>query len=308
VKVVFGALFLREVLVGCLDDEQMTSGDMKPSDTLNRILAAIAQNLSVEKLVTQLGLDPTHLTFGAALSRLLEAAVAAINFANMLALLGAIFFVVTMIVRTIIPLRIFSIFSNVFFVAYGALSGSAATFFLYLLSLPINVMRLRQMQSLVNKARISAQGDLSIDWLRSFMSPRKYRRGDVLFHKGDLAKEMFLTVTGKLLVKEIGVELPPNSIMGEFGFLDPNSRRTQTVECIEDSDVLTISYEKLLELYFQNPQFGYYFLRLTTSRLMQNIAQLEGIIEANQADGKAAPAAASTTTPPRSSWRRRIQS
>jgi CRP-like cAMP-binding protein len=231
-----------------------------------------------------------------------------VNSADILALLGAIFFVVTMIVRTIIPLRIFSIFSNVFFVAYGALSGSAATFFLYLLSLPINVLRLRQMQSLVNKARISAQSDLSVDWLGPFMRPRKYRKGDVLFHKGDLAEEMFLTVTGKLLVKEIGVELPPGSIMGELGFLDPKNRGTQTVECIDDSDVLTIDYEKLLELYFQNPQFGCYFLRLTTSRLIQDIARLEGIIEGNQAGGQAVPAAATPITPPRSSWRRRIRS
>jgi CRP-like cAMP-binding protein len=43
--------------------------------------------------------------------------------------------------------------------------------------------------------------------------------------------------------------------------------------------VLTISYDKLLELYFQNPEFGYYFLRLTSERLLQNIARLEGIIE-----------------------------
>lgn len=124
----------------------MISSDMNPSTALSRILAAMAQNLSAEKLVTQLGLDPAHLTYDAVLNRSLEVSAATINFANMLALLGAIFFVVTLIVRTIMPLRIFSIFSNIFFVAYGALSGSAATFFLYLLSLPINVMRLRQMQ------------------------------------------------------------------------------------------------------------------------------------------------------------------
>jgi hypothetical protein len=279
----------------------MISDDINPSNALG--LAAVAQHLSVEQLVTQFGLDPAHLTYGAALNQL-ELAAANFNVADVLALLGAIFFVATLIVRTIIPLRIFSIISNVFFVAYSVLSGSAATFFLYLLSLPINVVRLRQMQSLVNKARISAQGDLSVDWLRPFMSPRKYRKGDVLFHKGDLAKELFLTVTGKFLVKEIGVELPPGGIMGELGFLDPKNWRTQTVECIEDSAVLTISYEKLLELYFQNPQFGYYFLRLTTSRLMQNIATLEGIIEAG---GTAAPGAATTITLPRSSWRSRIR-
>jgi hypothetical protein len=46
--------------------------------------------------------------------------------------------------------------------------------------------------------------------------------------------EMFLTVTGKFLVKEIGVEHPPGSIMGELGFLTPNNRRTMTIECIKD--------------------------------------------------------------------------
>jgi CRP-like cAMP-binding protein len=139
------------------------------------------------------------------------------------------------------------------------------------------------MLNLVKKARLSAQGDLSMDWLRPFMSPRKYRKGEVLFHKGDTAKEMFLTVTGKFLVTEIGVELPPGRLLGEIGFVTPKNKRTQTVECIADGDVLTITYEKLLELYFQNPEFGYYFLRLTTERLMQNIARLEGIIEAGKA-------------------------
>ncbi len=267
----------------------MSNANLDPMAVLNRILAAAAQNLRVEKLLIQLGLDPSHLTYDAVFNRLLDIAVANINFANMLALFGAIFFVATLMVRTIVPLRIIGIFSNVFFIAYGALAGSAATFFLYLLSLPINVIRLRQMLNLVKKARVSAQGDLSMDWLRPFMSPRKYRKGDVLFHKGDVAKEMFLTVTGKFLVKEIGIELPPGRMMGELGFVDPKNRRTQTVECIEDGDVLTITYEKLLELYFQNPEFGYYFLRLTTERLMQNIARLEGVIAANKGGAQPAP-------------------
>jgi CRP-like cAMP-binding protein len=89
---------------------------------------------------------------------------------------------------------------------------------------------------------------------------------------------MFLTVTGKFLVTEINVELPPGRLMGELGFLTPNNRRTATVECIEDGQVLTINYETLLEIYFQNPQFGYYFLVLTSQRLLENISRLEGMI------------------------------
>src|SRR5919106_5513330 len=187
----------------------MGSADIDIAAVLNRALEYAAQNLRVEKILIQLGLDPTNVTYDAVFNRLVDVALANINFANMLALVGAIFYVVTLMVRTIVPLRVMGIISMVFFIAYGALAGAVATFFLYLLSLPINIIRLRQMLTLVKKARLSAQGDLSMDWLRPFMSPRKYKKGEVLFEKGDVAKEMFYTVSGNFLVKEIGVELPP---------------------------------------------------------------------------------------------------
>jgi hypothetical protein len=269
---------------GLYEADMNSPSSLDPSAILDRILSAAAQNLRIEKILLQLGLDPSNVTFDAVVNRLVDVGLTHVTLANMLALTGAVFFVATLLVRTIVPLRVIGIISNVFFIAYGALAGSMATFFLYLLSLPINAIRLRQMLTLVKKARVSAQGDLSMDWLRPFMTPRKYRQGDVLFHKGDPANEMFLTITGKFLVTEIGIELPPGRMMGELGFVDPKNRRTQTVECIENGDVLTITYEKLLELYFQNPEFGYYFLRLTTERLMQNISRLEGVVEAKTND------------------------
>jgi CRP-like cAMP-binding protein len=165
-----------------------------------------------------------------------------------------------------------------FFAAFGLLSGAVTTFLLYFLLVPINAFRLRQMLALVKKARSATQGDTSMEWLKPFMTERKYRKGDILMKKGDAADEMLLTVTGKFLVKEIGVELPPGRLMGELGFLTPDNRRTATIECIEDGHVLTITYEKLLEIYFQNPQFGYYFLVLTSQRLLENNARLEAIV------------------------------
>jgi hypothetical protein len=218
-------------------------------------------------------------TFELIFDRLMDAAAAAINLANMLALMGAVFFVATLLMRTIVPLRVAAIISDVFFIAYGVLANSITTFILYGLLLPINSVRLYQMVKLVRKARVSAQGDLSMDWLKPFMIRRAYRQGDVLFHKGDPANELFFTVTGALLVTELGIEIPPGRLVGELGFLSPDNRRTQTIECTEDGEVLTMTYDKLLELYFQSPEFGYYFLRLSSERLLQNIARLEGIIE-----------------------------
>ena len=165
------------------------------------------------------------------------------------------------------------------------------TFLMYLLLLPINSFRLFQIVKLVKKARIAAQGDLSIDWLKPFMDTRAYKKGDVLFRKGEKADEMFLITTGKFLVKEIGIELLPGRLMGELGFVTPNNKRTQTVECIEDGAVMTITYDRLLEVYFDNPDFGYFFLRLSSDRLLQNMARMEATIEDYKLKLQAATAA-----------------
>jgi ABC-type multidrug transport system fused ATPase/permease subunit len=263
----------------------MESSSADFSTILNRVLDRAADNLRIAKILVQMGLDPNNITYDALFDRLLEIVLANITLANMFALFGAIFFVATLLMRTMVPLRVANMVGSAFFAAFGALSGNVATFLLYLLLLPINAVRLRQMLNLVKKARIATEGDMSMEWLKPFMTERRYRRGERLFKKDDAATEMFLTVTGRFLVTEINVELPPGRLMGELGFLTPNKRRTATVECIEDGQVLTITYDRLLEIYFQNPQFGYYFLVLTSQRLLENIARLEGII----AEQKAAP-------------------
>jgi Cyclic nucleotide-binding domain len=206
-----------------------------------------------------------------------------ITLANMFGVLGSAFYAGTLLMRTIVPLRIAAIISDLFFITYGVLAGSIAIFVFYGFLLPVNVFRLYQMVNLVKRARISAQGELSMDWLKPFMTRRKYLAGDAAFCKGDRADEMFLIVTGKFLVKELAIERTPGHMLGELGFLSSDNRRTQTVECIEDGEVLTITYAKLLELYFQIPEFGYYFLRLSSERLLENVAHLEAIIARHDA-------------------------
>jgi CRP-like cAMP-binding protein len=252
------------------------------SQTMDRILNTAADNLRVAKILVQLGLDPNNVTYDAIFNRLLEIFLANITLANMFALIGAIFFVATLLTQTMVPLRVANMIGCAFFAGFGALAGNITTFLLYLLMVPINAYRLRQMLNLVRKARTATQGDTSMEWLKPFMTERKYRKGDVLFKKDEVADEMFMTLTGMFLVKEINVELPPGRLMGELGFLSPDNKRTATVECIEDGHVLTITYEKLLEIYFQNPQFGYYFLVLTSHRLLENIGRLEGIVAQNR--------------------------
>jgi len=255
--------------------------------SVHRAVEAGTDRIGAKALIVS-GFDLSWVTFEKIFSRLEELVQATLNFASALAILGGIFFVATLLMRTMVPLRISAIISNMCFVGYSILANSISTLLLYILLAFINFVRLYQMLKLVKKARVSAQGDLSMEWLKPFMHRRNYRRGDVLFLKGDPANEMFFTASGKFLVKEIGIELPAGRIVGELGFLSPKNRRTQTVECVETGEVLTITYDKLLEIYFQNPEFGYYFLRLSSDRLLQNIASLEATIEKLKAELEAA--------------------
>jgi len=267
----------------------MNLGDLDLVAQANGAIDAAIEDI-LNKLLTHLRLEAGNITSEALFQRLVDIALASVTIANILALIGAIFFVATLLMRTMVPLRVTGIISDVFFIGYGVLSGTVTTLILYILLLPINIFRLAQMLSLVKRARVAAQGDLSMDWLKPFMNRRKYGKGDVLFRKGDRANEMFFTVTGKFLVTELGIELPPGRLVGELGFLAPDNRRTQSLECTEDGQVLAITYDRLLEIYFQNPEFGYYFLRLSTERLLQNITRLEGIIDEYKAQAESAKA------------------
>src|SRR5450631_4428899 len=125
----------------------LSGADM--STTLDRILDTAADNLKVAKILVLLGLDPNNVTYDAIFNRLLEILLHSITLANMFAVVGAIFFVATLLTQTMVPLRVANMIGCAFFACFGLLSGSVTTFLLYLLMVPINAYRLRQMLVLV---------------------------------------------------------------------------------------------------------------------------------------------------------------
>ena len=123
--------------------------------------------------------------------------------------------------------------------------------------------------------RKSVNSDLSMEWLKPFMTERKCSGGEVLFYKDEKADSMFYIVSGRFRLVESGIELPVGAIVGELGMLSPSNVRTQTLECVEGGVILSVSYDQVEQLYVQNPAFGFYFLRLASARLFQNIDTLE---------------------------------
>jgi CRP-like cAMP-binding protein len=90
---------------------------------------------------------------------------------------------------------------------------------------------------------------------------------------------MFMVASGRLRLREIAVDVLPGGVVGELGLLAPNQLRTQTLECVEDAEVMQIGYDRVKSLYFENPSFGFYLLRLTSARLFENIAKFEVTLE-----------------------------
>jgi CRP-like cAMP-binding protein len=201
-----------------------------------------------------------------------------VTLANVLGVIGGLCTVASMSMKTVIPLRIAGIASALFFLLSGVFSRSIPAIFLYGMLLPLNSYRLFQMMELIKKVRAAASSDLSMDWLQPFMTRRAYKKGEVVFRKGEVADEMFLAAKGKYKVSELNIELRPGHIFGEMGLLTSGFQRTASVECIESGHLLTISYDKVRELYFENPEFGFYFLRLVGERLLQNLKRVEDML------------------------------
>src|ERR1700741_3200821 len=190
-------------------------------------------------------------------------------------LFASIFVVSMTTMKTMVPLRVFGILLNLVLIGtaipahnYLSIGGQSVV-------LVLNAYRLHQMLQLIRECRKSVNSDRWMDWLKPFMTERSYKAGDIIFYKDEKAEDMLYIVSGRFRLVESGIEFPVGAIVGELGMLSPSNVRTQTLECIEAGQILSVSYSKVEELYVQNPAFGFYFLRLTSARLFDNIGKLE---------------------------------
>jgi CRP/FNR family cyclic AMP-dependent transcriptional regulator len=197
------------------------------------------------------------------------------KFAEMAGYLAASLVFLTFYMKTMVKLRVIGICSNCIFITYAYLGSLYPVLVLHIILLPLNCLRLREMLQLTREVRAVTHGDLNMDWLKPFTSSRHFRCDDVLFRKGDLADAIYFVVSGRFRLTEITKDILPGQIVGELGLLAPGQLRTQTLRCVEDGQTLQIKYEQVKELYYQNPQFGFYFMQLSAQRLFETISLLE---------------------------------
>jgi len=178
--------------------------------------------------------------------------------------------------RTMIPLRMVAICSNGAFITYALLGVHEGVFgrvlpilVLHAALLPLNVVRLRQLQGLLRAVQDCDAHD-TIRSLVPYMNTETHPAGDVLFRKGDPADRLFVVERGRVRFPEIGKVVASGEVFGEVGVFARENVRTLSAVCADDCRLHTITGDKALELSYQDPRFGLFLIRLVAGLVVEN--------------------------------------
>ncbi|MBN1696614.1 MAG: cyclic nucleotide-binding domain-containing protein [Spirochaetales bacterium] len=118
------------------------------------------------------------------------------------------------------------------------------------------------------------------------MEKKKFKKGELICKEGSPGQEMYVILEGKVNVfKTVNAEkiylstLERNDFFGEIRLL-LGFPRTASVEAAEDTEVIVIKRENLLEKIQKNPKFAVQMLTVMAQRLTEAhsiISNLEGM-------------------------------
>lgn len=182
--------------------------------------------------------------------------LANVKFVELVGYLASLWVFSTFCMKTMIPLRSVAIASNATFIAYALLAKLYPVFWLHVVLMPLNVWRLYEMRRLITRVRRASTGKFSVEPLLPFMTRAEFRQGDVLFRQGDPADKLYYPLSGSVRFPEVSGSAAPGAIFGEMGIFADDRTRTASAVFDSDSTVLVLSEQRILELYFQNPEFG----------------------------------------------------
>jgi len=194
----------------------------------------------------------------------------------------------TFFMKTMIPLRLVAIVSNVAFIGYALLGLQYGIFdkllpilVLHVLLLPLNVFRLWQMKHVTRKFSSAATNQVLIERLVPYMKREAFAQGNALFRKGDAADKIYFIESGAVEVPEVRRVLAKGSVFGEVGIFTPHLRRSASAICAQASVVYSIHRDEVLQLYYQNPEFGFVIVRLLSRYVSENVDTIMEFAQGN---------------------------
>jgi len=189
------------------------------------------------------------------------------NLLDLMGYLGGALVFATFYLKTMIRLRLVAIVSNVVFIYYGLMGHLVPIMVLHTLLLPLNIWRLIEVKQLIAKVRASAQTGMSapeliVPYLRSVWRTK----GEAVFSKGDDADCVYYVFEGAVRLSDKNIVVPQGQMIGVNGIFSREHQRTDTAVCLSDVELGVISKDKILELFYQSPDFGAFLIRMVAQR------------------------------------------
>ena len=195
---------------------------------------------------------------------------------QLLGFLAAFLMFSTFYMKNMIPLRIIGMASNATFIVYAVNAEVWPLFVLHTVLLPMNFFRLIQMRKLIEQVRSASEDSMSFEFMIPHMNKEFFKKDDIVFHRGDKADKIYLLKSGILSVDELDVIIKPGELFGEMGVFASEQVRLATLRCGSEVELLSMTDKQIKQLYYQNPQFGFYLIQLLLKRFSQNEEYIEG--------------------------------
>lgn len=182
--------------------------------------------------------------------------------------------------KTIVPLRRIAIASNVAFIIYALMAINYGIFdkvlpimVLHVALLALNILRLREIQKTIHAVQTMTRADASLDALVPYMKHERMKRGEWLFKKGDAADRLYVLKKGRIRLVEFEKTLEAGAVFGEVGIFSDSEMRTSSALSEDDCELYSLTSDKAVELFYQDPRFGFYIVRALARYVSEGIDQ-----------------------------------
>ncbi|MFC1489569.1 Crp/Fnr family transcriptional regulator [Thermodesulfobacteriota bacterium] len=108
-----------------------------------------------------------------------------------------------------------------------------------------------------------------LEELAAVTEKKKYKKKEMVYQQGDRANHLYIITKGLVSLVEfqpgdkVGIvfeERGRGEIFGCASFMKPRNH-TLTAMCVEDSEILVIETDPLIDLFEQDPEVGYKFIK-----------------------------------------------
>lgn len=108
-------------------------------------------------------------------------------------------------------------------------------------------------------------------WPLAYMKKETFKKGEVLFKKGDKADRMFYIKKGSLRLSELNIVITEGQVIGEMGIFSPFKERTASAVCEEDVEAYTMGREEVIKFFGSDPALALNLMQISIKRFIENL-------------------------------------